>query len=448
MFEVPSPQAPPYAAICYIRCDWADGSSSRASGVVVGVNDVLTALHAIYDAEHGGWAESISISPGADTSPFLNQPFGVFSDVGSLVGRASNWDLDGDGLLTQQESRGDIALIGMNSRIGDVSGWLPVGQVANDFFGVMAGFPARGSGMMIETAYADALTGVYEINSSLGAGASGGPLLYTSGDVTSVAGVLSSGNFEGTRSTYAGLFETATWNWLQGAMETNNSLLGQLPGSTPIAGGTLFTGSAAADTLTGTSGRDTFVGNGGNDTLDGAGGLDLAIYAGARSDHVVTVTTGAIEVRDLLAGRNGTDIIRNIERVAFDDVSIAFDVDGSAGQAWRLFQAAFDRRPDQAGLGYQMKALDDGLPLSLVATHFIQSPEFQLTYGDLNDAAFVTQLYANVLDRAPDTGGFNFHTANLASGTTRADVLVGFSESPENKAALIGVMQDGMTFTI
>jgi serralysin len=52
-----------------------------------------------------------------------------------------------------------------------------------------------------------------------------------------------------------------------------------------------------------------------------------------------------------------------------------------------------------------------------------------------------------VLHRAPDAGGLAFHTGNLATGAaSRAATLVGFSESPENQAALIGVIQNGMEF--
>ena len=105
--------------------------------------------------------------------------------------------------------------------------------------------------------------------------------------------------------------------------------------------------------------------------------------------------------------------------------------------------------PDLAGLGFQMKALDDGLGLAQLAGNFISSPEFSSRYGSLDNTAFVTQLYANVLHRAPDAAGLTYYTSNLASGaSTRADVVVGFSESPENQAALIGTMQNGMAYTV
>src|SRR5688500_3723693 len=98
MFEIHARYSAPYSSICYISCTWANGISTRASGVIVGINDVLTALHVVYDADLGGWAQSITIVPGADTSPY-SAPFGSFSQVGTLSGRAANWDMDGDGLL-------------------------------------------------------------------------------------------------------------------------------------------------------------------------------------------------------------------------------------------------------------------------------------------------------------------------------------------------------------
>ena len=54
MYEITQRTTDPYRAICYIVCTWSDGSRTSASGVVVGVNDVLTAMHVVYDASRGG----------------------------------------------------------------------------------------------------------------------------------------------------------------------------------------------------------------------------------------------------------------------------------------------------------------------------------------------------------------------------------------------------------
>ena len=451
MFEITNTTQSPYSSICYIRCDWPNGTATRASAVIVGVNDVLTALHAVFDSERGGWATSVQIYPGADTSPFFTEPFGVFTDVGTMVGRASNWDLDGDGLLTQQESSGDLALLGLTSRIGDVTGWLPVTDQPNDFTGLIVGYPARGSGMMAESDFANATdwSGVYDIQSGLGAGASGGPLLYTAGGVTSVAGVLSSGDVDNTVSTYAGLDGAGTWAWLQNAMAQNDTLIGLPPGSAPVLSPSVFMGTANVDNYTGTAGRDVFTGEGGNDTFNGLDGVDTAVFSSVRGSYTVSVlAANQVQIADHSGSRaDGTDTLTNVERVHFSDVSLAFDVQGTAGQAYRLYQAAFDRVPDIGGLGYQMNALETGLSLVQVAGNFIASPEFQARYGSaVTDEQFVTLLYENVLHREPEAAGLQFHLDELAGGQSRAMVLTHFSESPEDQANLVGVMSQGMVY--
>ncbi|WP_082584221.1 DUF4214 domain-containing protein [Noviherbaspirillum sp. Root189] len=69
-------------------------------------------------------------------------------------------------------------------------------------------------------------------------------------------------------------------------------------------------------------------------------------------------------------------------------------------------------------------------------------------YGtSLPTSGFVNLLYQNVLHRVPYPGGFTTWT-NLRDTNqwSRADVRIGFNESQENKAALVGVMQTGMEY--
>ncbi len=212
-------------------------------------------------------------------------------------------------------------------------------------------------------------------------------------------------------------------------------------------------GSDGADTLVGNSGDETLAGGTGNDflngmagddLLDGGSGLDTALYSGNKASYTIAAADEGFTV----SGPDGVDTLLGVERIRFGDVNVALDIDGTAGQAYRLYQAAFNRTPDIGGLGYQMNALDQGLTLQQVAQNFINSPEFSRTYGSLSTSEFVTQLYANVLHRAPDEGGLAYHIARLDAGVPRAGVLEGFSESPENQAALIGTIQNGMVYTV
>lgn len=229
MYEITSRTLAPYRTVCYILTEWPDGTFSRGSGVVVGINDVLTANHVVYSAVHGGVARSVTIYPGADTNPVMIEPYGHYSDVGLIARRAANWDPNGDGLLSQEEAQYDLALLGLYSDIGNDVGWSGLTARTADFSGMMIGYPSEyygGTGMMGEAVYADSSSyyGVWEVGASLGAGASGGPLFYTDASGNAyVAGVLSSGsNYS---ANYAALFGPGNWDWLQQAMADNDRLL-------------------------------------------------------------------------------------------------------------------------------------------------------------------------------------------------------------------------------
>jgi hypothetical protein len=106
---------------------------------------------------------------------------------------------------------------------------------------------------------------------------------------------------------------------------------------------------------------------------------------------------------------------------------------GNAGALTRLYLAAFGRNPDTAGLTYWVGARWGGRGLVSIAEHFTRSAEFQRRYGALDDDAFVTQLYRNVLGRDPDPSGRAHWTAKLAAGTSRGRVLYELSSSSEHR---------------
>ncbi len=101
-------------------------------------------------------------------------------------------------------------------------------------------------------------------------------------------------------------------------------------------------------------------------------------------------------------------------------------------QVARLYEAAFDRSPDDAGLAFWTNALQTGVGLNTVADFFVASPEFQNRYGDLGTGGFVDRLYLNALDREADPAGRAFWTAGIESRQVdRGDVLLAFAQSPE-----------------
>jgi hypothetical protein len=135
-------------------------------------------------------------------------------------------------------------------------------------------------------------------------------------------------------------------------------------------------------------------------------------------------------------------------RIEFADVWLALDIDGAPGSVYRLYRAAFKRTPDASGLGYHLGFLENhGLGLADIAGNFVRSPEFAASYGQLSNIQFVTLLYANVLGREPDAGGLAFHVDNLERGIyTRAQVLLQFAESPENRSAVAAEIATGIRY--
>ena len=192
-------------------------------------------------------------------------------------------------------------------------------------------------------------------------------------------------------------------------------------------------------------GNDVFQAGAGNDVIDGMGGLDTVNYGGARANYTVAKHGSGYQVTDKV-GNGGQDTLTGVERLAFGDGAIALDVEGVAGQAYRLYRAAFDRPADDAGLGYWIWRMDNGTSLQQVALEFTRQIEFATLYGsNPSDAEFIGFLYKNVLHREPEGAGFDYWMDAIQK-VSRDQVLTFFSESDENQAQVIGSIGNGMTF--
>ena len=108
-----------------------------------------------------------------------------------------------------------------------------------------------------------------------------------------------------------------------------------------------------------------------------------------------------------------------------------------AGALARLYFAAFDRIPDEAGMSHWMEQmLNQGQSLEQVAQGFANSSEFQQQYGPLDNAGFLDTLYQNVLGRSPDEAGKAYWLEQMDAGTTRGEVLAGFAQSGEYQSSM------------
>jgi hypothetical protein len=201
----------------------------------------------------------------------------------------------------------------------------------------------------------------------------------------------------------------------------------------------------AAVNLLGTAGNNLLAIGSGGGLVDGGDGMDTVVFASRRASYSLVNDGAKLSVLDSVSG--GKTVLANVERLQFSDQSVALDIGGHGGEAYRLYQAAFNRTPDKSGLGFWINALDNGHALQDVADGFIRSAEFASLYGaNPSDAQYVEALYQNVLHRAPDASGYDFwmHALQIAP---RTEVLVDFSESAENQAQVIGAIHNGIDYT-
>jgi hypothetical protein len=216
-------------------------------------------------------------------------------------------------------------------------------------------------------------------------------------------------------------------------------------------------GGFGQDTLIGNSVNNRLRGNGDDDFLDGGEGIDTAVYSGTAESYYLEFADPAaytLTMMDLTADRDGFDTFINVERLQFADTMLALDIwpNETAGNTYLLYQAAFDRAPDEEGLGFWIHSVDNGANIvNDVALNFILSDEFIGLYGaNTSVPEFMHLLYQNVLNRVPDQEGLNYWLTEFAkegdSLAYRASILNNFAISTENLYNVYPLIYDGIVY--
>ena len=195
-----------------------------------------------------------------------------------------------------------------------------------------------------------------------------------------------------------------------------------------------FTGGTGNDIFTATTAADFFDGGTGFDTVN-------EFVTGRRAGSFTVQANGDVTFTD---GAQ-VDTFRGIEQIDFADGRVAFGLGDPAVAVVRLYNAALDRSPDQGGLNFYVFSLQTGGSLTGLAENFLASPEFQGRFGaNLSNEQYIDRLYENVLDRDPSASETQFYVDAINGGTSRAQLLVSFSESPENQGKTAGLVRAGV----
>ena len=183
-------------------------------------------------------------------------------------------------------------------------------------------------------------------------------------------------------------------------------------------------------------GNDTFtiVGTGspfpttGITQINGGSGANTAVFPYALRE-AATITGGGGTETVVQSGITANLV--SIDKIQFIDGSTYEDTTTPGAQAALAFQGILGRQPDAINAGgYGQLAEQNGV--ATAATALLATPEGQADTASLSNADFVTRLYQNILDRAPDAQGAAGWQADLDSGSLdRGAVVADFASSPE-----------------
>ncbi len=234
----------------------------------------------------------------------------------------------------------------------------------------------------------------------------------------------------------------------ESATSNATGTVANIPGQTitGTTGNDTLNGGAGNDTLVGGAGNDTLTGFAGNDVLEGGTGIDTAVFQGTKLNYSITKTGGTINVSG--PASDGNDTLTGVERLKFTDVSLAFDLDGNAGNVAKLLGAVlgkdnWNNKPyigigldllDNAGVGFEQLM---GLALDVVLG------------ANASNGAVVNLLYKNLVGSGPSLTEYNEYVGLLDRGTyTQASLGVAAAQHEINTTniGLVGLVESGLQY--
>ena len=192
-----------------------------------------------------------------------------------------------------------------------------------------------------------------------------------------------------------------------------------------------------------------------NLTLTGAGTIaTVAAFTGNAAEYSVAANSdGSVTVTDTGTGRTSVDHLSGFTALQFADETVFVTAPpGTAnqpttGNITELYSAALARTPDVAGLTFYQNFLkaNPSTPLTSFAQFFLSSSEYtanpahNYAQTSAGETKFVTDLYTNLLHRAPDSTAVPFYLS-VINGLLAHDTAGTTLYSADDKAAHALVM--------
>jgi hypothetical protein len=232
------------------------------------------------------------------------------------------------------------------------------------------------------------------------------------------------------------------------AQQANNQPLSSKPvwAAGNVANALLFNDDPRSliENVIGSNYSDFLIGNSERNSIDGRDGIDSFSV-----DQEFSIQKNG-NITDLIyTDGSKSDSLINIERLVNEsgELVVALDVDLNAGSLYRLYEVVLNRTPDSGGFDYFISDLDSGVSISDLAYIFINSKEFTATFGPeklLSNKDFILLTYQNGLNRDVDQIGLDYWVDKLTSGLERADFTALLTNSLEARNLYSSSLENGV----
>lgn len=183
-----------------------------------------------------------------------------------------------------------------------------------------------------------------------------------------------------------------------------------------------------------------------NDMIKGNSGvINTAVF-----DNVFSKLTLKLNDQNGLVSSDtdGTDTLTNIQRLQFNDISVALDIDGNAGTTAKILGAVFGKSAlsNETYVGIGLQLLDTGTSYQDLMQLALNA---KLGVSVNDPTQVVSLLYSNIVGVAPDQANLNYFVGLLNSHQyTTASLGVMAADTSLNTANidLIGLAQTGIYY--
>ncbi len=224
--------------------------------------------------------------------------------------------------------------------------------------------------------------------------------------------------------------------------------------------GTTFSSGGGNDTVRGGSQNDSLSGNSGNDSIDGGDGTDVAIFSGSSLQYSTSRVGSTYTVSDTVSGRDGQDVLSNIELVQFSDKTIAVSdlvaqvdsgtlsitgsgtnsagksetVTGSGGIDKFAYASSSGNFAIAVGQGRVTVTSQSGEADTLINVERLKFSDTSIAFDTSGNAGKAYRVYKAAFARDPMTGdkaGLGFWISRIDSGMDMVEVAARFIDSSE-----------------